>query len=70
MNNNKILQGRKEFWDAAIPEIIKLVTLNGYRMKDLAKHYNCCVNTISSALYRRKIGLISVRRKFAKEQGE
>ncbi len=68
MNSPK-LRASKNWWDSVMPELIDLVTHLGYRLKDLAEHFNRTVCAIASALRNRGISLISLRYNYAKEQG-
>ena len=69
-NSNKAIQEKKEYWDNQMLEIKRLVTMNGFRMKDLAKHFDCTASSIATVLHRRGISLVGLRHNFAKEQGK
>ena len=67
-NSNKAIQEKKEYWYSQMPEIKRLVTMNGFRMKDLAKRFDCTASSIATVLHRRGISLVGLRYNFAKEQ--
>ena len=66
MKNTRTRQQQCRYWDDQIPTIWRLVTINGYRIKDLVKHYDSKTNTILSMLNRRNISLVRWRYDFAK----
>ena len=67
MNPNPSIQTQKLWWDARIIELIDLVLHLGYRLKDLAIHFNRPAGAIASMLHRREISLVGLRYRFAKE---
>ena len=70
MNPNPKIKAQQIWWNERMPELKRLVTVEGYRLTDLAEHYGFCVSTISSVLHNRKISLIGLRYNYAKELAE
>ena len=70
MNPNPSIQTKKEWWNARMVELIDLVLHLGYRLKDLAIHFNRSAGSIASMLHRREISLVGMRYRYSKEQGE
>ena len=60
----------KKMWDARLVELTDLVLYLGYRLKDLALHFDVPAGTITSMLQRRGISIVAMRYQYAKEQGE
>ena len=61
MNPNPSIQAKKEWWDARMVELIDLVLYSGYRLEDLAIHFNRSAGSIASVLHRREISLVGLR---------
>ena len=55
------IREQTKFWDSEMRNIWDLVTLKGYRAKDLAKHYGVKPNSILAVLYRREVSLVRWR---------
>ena len=68
MNPNPSIQTKKEWWDKRIAELIDLVLYLGYRLKDLAKHFDRPAGAIASMLHRREISLVGLRYRHIKNQ--
>ncbi len=58
----------KKMWDARLVEVTDLVLYLGYRLKDLALHFDVPVATITSMLNRRGISLVTMRYRHSKGQ--
>jgi hypothetical protein len=63
---NKVIRQKKVYWDSKINEIKTLVVIQGYRMKQLALHFDCKESAILAILKHRGISVILLRHRHAK----
>lgn len=67
-NKNLSIKQKTQWWDARIDVLIYLVTVENYKLKDLSKHFNRKVGTISAVLYRRNLSVLKMRSDYKKQQ--
>jgi hypothetical protein len=65
---NLSIKQKSEWWNKQIDEITYLVTVKNYRLKDLSKHFDCKVGTISSVLFKRKLSILNMRHQYNLQQ--
>ena len=70
MNRNPSIQTKKEWWNERMSELTHLVCAEGYRLKDLALHFDRPAGAIASVLHRRELSLVGMRYRYAKESGK
>ena len=67
MNPNPSIQTKTEWWNDRMAELTYLVCVEGYRLKELAIHFNRSAGAIASMLHRREISLVGMRYRYLKE---
>jgi hypothetical protein len=66
---SRTIREQTKFWDDEIRNIWDMVTIKGFRSKEIAQHYGMNRNSMLQVLNRRNISLVRWRHEFAKGMG-
>jgi len=66
MQRNPVIKAQTALWDSRMCELKHLVTVQGYKLKDLSKHWSVPIGTLSGMLNRRELSIHVMRHQYRK----